>query len=49
MLEDCEVRSWLPKGNDNDRTYKNDAKTMVNASLSLLCRMLVQTYCPRRK
>ena len=37
MLEVCDVRSWLPKTDDNDRAHKNDANTlflhMVNASL----------------
>ena len=28
MLEVCEVRSYLPKTDDNDKTHKNDANTL---------------------
>ena len=28
MSQVCEVRSYFPKSNDNDRTRKNDAKAL---------------------
>ena len=28
VLEVCEVRSWLPKTNNNDEAHKNDADTL---------------------